>query len=220
MENQKQELTGNGASKEKAFGSGGAAQPNRDYKPESAPVQASQRSGAGSGDLGNTLDKAKDTATSLLDQAKSAAGDAYDSVADKAATTLEDQKAGLSGGLTSVADTVRRVSGTLTEGESKNGVTEYAAQYTETAAKKLEQAAQYFESTDMKKMFRDVESYAKRNPAIFLGSAFALGVIAARFFRSSPTPTLSAGQFATGTDHQLTTGFKQSDKSSGTAAGM
>ncbi len=220
MDNQKQETVGNGVSKDKGFGSGGEAQPNRDFKSANTPVQASHQSSAGSRDLGNTLDKAKDTGASLLNQAKSAAGDAYDSVAEKAASTIEDQKAGFSGGLTSAADTVRRVSGTLTEGDSKNGVTEYAAQYTETAAKKLEQAAQYFESTDMKKMFRDVESYAKRNPAIFLGGAFALGVIAARFFRSSPTPTLSTGQFATGTDHQLTAGFKPSDKSSGTAAGM
>ncbi len=135
----------------------------------------------------NIKNKALDTAGGLLNQAKASAGGAFDAVTDKASSLITDQKSELSVGLTSVADTVRRVSGAIGEGDAQFGVTEYAQQYTETAAQKLETVAQYFERTDLKGMARDVESYARRNPAIFLGSAFALGILAARFIKSSPT---------------------------------
>jgi hypothetical protein len=144
-----------------------------------------------SSDFGTTespMEKAKDTGKTLLEGAKATASEAYSSVADKAASTIEEKKAGLSGGLTTAAETVRRVSGTIGEGDSQAGLNEYAARYTETAAQKLEDAAHYFENTDLRGVARDIESFARRNPAIFLGSAFALGVLAARFMKSGPLP--------------------------------
>lgn len=142
------------------------------------------------GRTGNGIDKAKDVATTLMDQARSAAGTAYEAVADKANSTIEEKKAGLTGGLTSVADTIRQVGDGLNRGDDQNPVAEYSAQYAETAAAKLEQVAGYFENKDLRAMARDLESFARRNPAVFLGSAFALGVLAARFFKSS-APTLN-----------------------------
>jgi hypothetical protein len=146
----------------------------------------------------------KDTARSFYEQAKSSAGDAYDTVAEKATSSLEERKAGLAEGLTGVADTVRRVSGTLNEDSGNTPVAEYAARYTDTAAKAIEDIAGYFDRTDLRGMARDLESFARRNPAVFLGSAFALGVIAARFLKSSPSPTIN--QFPTDVDRQLTSG--------------
>jgi|GEM_PF-4211874 len=139
------------------------------------------------------VDKAKETAGSLLDQAKSTAKDAYESATEKAGTTVKEYKAGLTDSLSGVADTVRRVSGTISQGETQNPVTNYAAQYSETAAKKLEDVAHYFERSDLRVMARDAETYARRNPAIFLGGAFVLGVLAARFIKSTPPPQLAAG---------------------------
>jgi hypothetical protein len=126
----------------------------------------------------------------LLDQAKSTANDAYDKFAEKATSTIEEQKTGLAGGLTSVADSFRKTGDSIASGQSQSQVTEYTAHYAKTAADKLEGVARYFENSDMKAMARDAESYARRNPAIFLGGAFVLGVLAARFFKSSPTPAL------------------------------
>ena len=141
----------------------------------------------------NGEDRAQNDST-LLSQAKSAAGDVYETVADKASSAIEEQKAGLSGKLTGVADTVRRVSGTLHETEKDNPVSSYAAQYTDTAVEKIESMANYFDRADLKDIARDIESFAKRNPAIFLGSAFALGIMAARFLKSSPPadPTMTS----------------------------
>lgn len=133
----------------------------------------------------NGEDKSNSDST-LLTQAKTAAADVYDTVADKALSAVDEQKAGLTGKLSGVADTVRRVSGTLHDKEADNPLSEFAARYTDTAAQKLESVASYFDSAELKDIARDIESYARRNPAIFLGSAFAVGIMAARFLKSSP----------------------------------
>lgn len=158
----------------------------------------------GSSDMGDGIEKAKDTARTLLDQAKSTAGDAYESVAEKATHTLEEKKAGLTGGLMSVADSIRQVGNNLNQAPDKTPVADYSARYAQTAAQKLEDVARYFDTKDLRSVGRDVEMYARRNPAVFIGGAFALGLLAARFLKSSPTPSIGYG--ATAPDHQLTPG--------------
>ena len=150
---------------------------------------------------GGGIEKAKDTARTLVDQAKSAAGDAYESVAEKATSTIEEKKAGFTGGLTSVADSIRKVGDDLNQAGEKTPVSEYTARYSQTAAQKLEDVAHYFETKDLRSVARDLEGYARRNPAVFLGGAFALGILAARFFKSSPTPSVGYGMAAP--DRQL-----------------
>jgi hypothetical protein len=135
---------------------------------------------------GNGEDRSKQGDATLLSQAKTAAGDVYETVADKAASTIDEQKAGLTGKLSDVAETVRRLSGTLHDAEADDPVSEYAAKYTDTAAQKIDSVARYFDNADLKAIARDLESYARRNPAVFLGSAFAIGIMAARFLKSSP----------------------------------
>ena len=152
------------------------------------------------GGTSNGLDKSKGAPHTLMGQAKSVAGEAYSTVADKAATTIEERKSGLTEELTRVAQTVRRFSGTLTEDADQTAVTEYATRYSDTAAQKLEDVASYFDRSDLRSVATDLESYAKRNPAIFLGAAFGIGVIAARFFKSSPQPSAGAGQSIGGGD--------------------
>ena len=68
----------------------------------------------------------------------------------------------------------------------------------EQAAGKLEQAAQSLESADMDTVVRRTESWARRNPALFLAGAFLVGVAGARFLRSSSRNT-SANQGMSGT---------------------
>ncbi|HKP70171.1 MAG TPA: hypothetical protein VJV05_12870 [Pyrinomonadaceae bacterium] len=157
--------------------------------------------------LVNTSNAATDTgaatatARSLYDQAKETAGQAYDAVSEKAAGKLDEQRSTLSGGLSAVADSVRQVSTNLNSSETESGLAEAAARYTDTAARTIENVAGYFENKDVRSMARDVESFARRNPAIFIGAAFGLGLVVARFLKSTPpdTKTRSAGKdFASG----------------------
>lgn len=130
---------------------------------------------------------------SLAEQAKSTAGEVYGAVANTASAAIDGKKTELAGGLTTVVDTVRRVGDAITEGDEQNTITEHAAKYTETLAEKIEGVAGYFEKADLKGVARDLESYARRNPAIFLGAAFGFGVLAARFLKSSPLDRSAAG---------------------------
>jgi len=155
----------------------------------------------GSPNMGQSPNTASET--TLMEQAKSTAGDAYHAVADKAVATFEDKKVGLSGGLTSMADTFRQAGESLNNTQEQNYLTEYSARYVSTAAEKLERTARYFENNDLKAMARDVESFARRNPAVFLGGAFALGMLAARFLKSSPTAGRSSESSFIPVDHQL-----------------
>ena len=120
-------------------------------------------------------------AKTFIDQAKETAGHAYEVVADKATEKLEEQKSTLSGGLVSVADTLRKVGNNLKGPDVQDGIAKYAADYSDTAARKIQDAANYFEQKDLRGMYTDVENFARRNPAVFVGGAFALGLLAARF---------------------------------------
>jgi len=174
-----------------------------------------------SGGNADAMDAAKDTARTLVDQAKSTAGTAYEAVTDKATSKIEEQKATVAGGLTSVAESVRSLSSNLNQAPDHNPLADYTAQYADTAAQKLEQVARYFERTDVKGMARDIEGFARRNPAIFLGGAFALGMLAARFIKSTP-PDQMRGNFQTGIDHQLppTGGTGHTNAGLGTTPGV
>lgn len=136
------------------------------------------------------------TARSLVDQAKETAGKAYEAVTDKAATKLDEQKSTLSGGISTVAESVRQVGENLGSSSTDSGLAEAAAKYTNTAAQKLEDVAGYFETKNVREMARDLEGFARRNPAVFLGAAFGLGFIAARFFKSTKPgyDTMGAGR--------------------------
>lgn len=137
------------------------------------------------------------TARSFYDQAKETAGQAYEVVTEKAAGKLDEQRSTLSGGLSAVADSVRQVSTNLGSSKTDSGLAEAAAKYTDSAARKIEDVAGYFENKDVRAMARDVESFARRNPAIFIGAAFGLGLLVARFLKSTTPDRYDAG---TGSD--------------------
>lgn len=141
------------------------------------------------------------TARSLVDQAKETAGQAYGAVTDKAAGKIDEQKATLADGLSSVADSIRQASQNLGGAQADNQIAQYAGRYTKTAADKVEQIARYFDTHDTRAMVRDVEGFARRNPAIFIGAAFGLGILAARFLKSSPK-SYGTGNASPGFDMQ------------------
>jgi len=146
-------------------------------------------------DAGNERNRGSE----LLKQAKTATGEAYDSVAEKASTTFQEKKVGLTSGLNSIADGIRRAGDSLAQTPDQNPITEHSARYANTAAQKLQQAARYFETNDFRQMRRDTENFARRNPALFLGGAFVLGMLAARFLKSSPKSGMtSTGDSVTG----------------------
>lgn len=169
----------------------------------------SKKSAANSGDSGRQNDKStkkqaantgsngekgsKEPIKSALAQAKDSAGEVYELVADKASSKIESQKKNLSSGLVAIADSIRQAGQTLRDGEEQTAISGLTAEYGQTIADKIEQVSDYFDRKDLKGIVRDVENFARRQPEIFIGVAFAAGLLAARFLKSSSRPTLPPG---------------------------
>ena len=56
---------------------------------------------------------------------------------------------------------------------------------TDTVARQVEQVADYLRNKDARAMRQDLENLARRQPALLIGSALVLGLIGARFLKSS-----------------------------------
>lgn len=116
----------------------------------------------------------KQTGEAILEQVK-----------DKATNVIGEQKTNLTSGLSSVADSIRKVGENLRDAEEENRVGQMTAQYSDQLAKGIERVTSYVENSDLRDIARDVETFARRQPALFIGGAFVLGLLAARFLKSS-----------------------------------
>jgi hypothetical protein len=60
------------------------------------------------------------------------------------------------------------------------------ARYVEQAAVQVDRFTQSLRDKDVGQLLTDAQRLARRQPGVFVGSAFALGLLAARFLKSSP----------------------------------
>jgi len=137
-------------------------------------------------------------AKDIYNQAKDSAGKAYGVVAEKATSKIDEQKTNLAQGIASVADTIRGLGDNLGGTEQPNGIADAAAKYSGTIADKVEQFSGYLEDRELREVMRDIEGFAHRQPLLFLGGAFALGVLAARFLKSSSSNQTSVRRLHSG----------------------
>lgn len=110
-------------------------------------------------------------------------GQAKDSVRearDKAAESLGQRKGRLAEQINTFAGAFRRTGDELRGGE--HGA---VAGVTDSIAEQAERFATYLRDRDAQAYRRDFEDLARRQPALVFGGAFALGLIASRFFKSS-----------------------------------
>ncbi len=66
------------------------------------------------------------------------------------------------------------------------------AEYADKAADQVERFSGYLRENDVDSLLNDARGFARRNPAVFLGSAAALGFLATRFLKSSSEEGYSA----------------------------
>ena len=103
-----------------------------------------------------------------------------DRMKESAASQLGAQKDRATDGLGSVAQAVRQSTQQLRE--SKH---ETIAEYVEKAADQLERFSGRLKDRNIADLAREAQDLARRRPALFIGSAFALGLLGARFLKSS-----------------------------------
>ena len=105
-----------------------------------------------------------------------------DRVKASAASQLGAQKDRATEGLGSVAQAVRQ-SGQQLRDQQHDTI----AQYIEQAADQLERFTTRLKDRNVGDLAREAQELARRRPAVFIGAAFALGLLGARFLKSSNT---------------------------------
>jgi hypothetical protein len=143
----------------------------------SSTAQASQ---GGSSAMHEVTDQAKATAGEIAGEAQQRAGQAVDMARRQVASSMASQKDRAAVGLGSVAQALRQTGQQLRE-QDQAGVTDYI----DRAASQVERVSGYLQGRDVGQLVDDVEDFARRQPALFLGGAFVLGLLGARFLKSS-----------------------------------
>jgi hypothetical protein len=122
----------------------------------------------------------------LPERTQEAADRAKDAAIEKVENVRERAREELDHGRQQVADRIRKLSTALRSASDTLREDDQAvARYADYASQTLERAAGYVGSADLQRTVRDLEGFARRQPAVFFGGAFLVGLAAGRFLRSS-----------------------------------
>jgi len=116
----------------------------------------------------------------IKDQAFGQARDTLREARDRATSSLGESKNRVANQVGEIASAFREVSGQLRSHEQSR-----IAGLTESLAGHADQVASYLRDRDGETMLRDVEQLARRQPALVIGGALAIGLAAGRFLKSS-----------------------------------
>jgi len=152
-----------------------------------------QSQNTATGTMREMADQVKETAGQVTDQAQQTAGQVVDQARQQVSSRLGDQKDRAAESLVSVAQALRQTGQQLRE-QDQQGVTHYIDQ----AASRVERLSNYLQQNDLGQLVDDVEQMARRQPALFLGGAFVLGLLGARFLKSSRPYTGPSGSYSGG----------------------
>jgi hypothetical protein len=111
------------------------------------------------------------------------AGEMWSGAKDRARSALDDQQKSAAAGIEDLAGALRTAAQEL---EAKHSTT--AAHFGQRAADSLQKFAGTLRERDAGSLIRDLESFARQQPAVFLGAAVTLGFLAMRFLKSSSEP--------------------------------
>jgi hypothetical protein len=90
-------------------------------------------------------------------------------------------------GKTAIAQQLEAISEALDEGGRQFRENEQSglAQYSSSSSEYIRRFAEKLEYTDLDQLIHEAENMARQRPMLFLGGAFAVGLLGARFFKSS-----------------------------------
>lgn len=101
-------------------------------------------------------------------------------VKERATEQLSAQKDRATDGLGAIVHAVRQT-GERLRGDQQDTM----ARYVEQAASQLERLSTGLREKDVNELLQDAQRLARRQPALFIGGSFAVGLLAARFLKSS-----------------------------------
>jgi hypothetical protein len=144
-------------------------------------VPGSEPASTGGGDqVAQVKEQAKQQTQQVAQQARERAGELANRGSEQVKNQLANQKHEAAQRMTPV-QTALRETGQQLRKQGQGSVAEYA----DKAADQVERFAGYLRENDVDSLLNDARGFARRNPAVFLGSAAALGFLATRFLKSS-----------------------------------
>jgi ElaB/YqjD/DUF883 family membrane-anchored ribosome-binding protein len=132
------------------------------------------------------VNTAKEKTAPVKEKAKEVADDTrsvMDQASDQAKSRIADQKEEASSQLHGLAEALRHTGDQLREQDQRA-----FASYSNQAADQIDQVSDYLERRSLNDLLHDAEDFARRQPELFIGGAFTLGLLAARFMKSSAPP--------------------------------
>src|SRR3954470_14045265 len=137
--------------------------------------------GSGSTDAnGQQSGGAREQIREVKDQVVGQAKNSFQQARERATSSLGESKGQVADQFGTVADALRRTTEHLRSEDQQR-----IAGLTETLAQQVEQVANYLRNKDARAMRTDLENLARRQPALMLGGALLLGLMGARFIKSS-----------------------------------
>jgi hypothetical protein len=118
--------------------------------------------------------------TEIIGQAQDQAMKFVDTARQQATSQISTQQQRLAGTLNTVATALHDASREMRDQDEAP-----IAEYVDTAAHQVEQFATMLREQDLEQLMNTTAQFARRQPALFLGAAFALGFAATRFLKSS-----------------------------------
>ncbi len=166
---------------------------------------------------GQVKEQAKQQTQQVAHQARQQASDLANRGGEQLKGQLANQKHQAAQRMTPVQAALRETAQQL-RNQGQGPVAEYA----DSAADRVERFAGYLRENDVDTLLNDARGFARRNPAVFLGSGVALGFVGTRFLKSSsqeegsssgdygysyestPTATSSSGRVSYGAEEPAT----------------
>jgi hypothetical protein len=125
-------------------------------------------------------DQIKDTAGQIKDEAQQRVGAVAAQAQDQLKSRIATQKDSAADSLSGVAQALRETGNQLRANDQTGAIG-----LLDEAASQVERLSGYLQHNDLNRLVRDAESFARRQPALFLGGAFLIGLVGARFLKSS-----------------------------------
>lgn len=159
---------------------------------------AQSTTGMESRSTGDLATQAKETAKQAASQAQEKVSDIASQAQEKVGTQLSGQKDRVAESLGSMAQVLRQT-GQQMRDQDQHGITGYV----DRVASQVEGLSSYLRDNDMGRLVDDVERFARREPALFLGGAFLLGFLGSRFLKSSrPRPRYDESFYGTSSAYE------------------
>jgi hypothetical protein len=156
--------------------------------------------------MANTEASAREQIREVKDQVMGQAKNTFQQARDRASSSLGESKTQIADQFGAVADALRRTTEHLRSEDQQR-----IAGLTDTMARQVDQAANYLRTKDARAMKQDLENLARRQPALMLGGALVLGLIGARFLKSSDR-SRAARRISQGRDGERRFGYTGYDQ--------